>query len=198
MITTLLLDVDGVLLIGDPWHKELAATHGITDEMLAVFFRNSFQPCLTGQADLKEELAAYLTRWGWPSSVDEFIDYWFCHYTLNEELLQSVRQLREQGVRCYLATQQERYRTDYLLRTLNFAHLFDGCFSSVDIGYMKSDQRFFATVLRKLDECAPAEMLFWDDHAGNVAVAREMGIQAEVYSDFASFVAKMQDYGRFL
>lgn len=194
MITTMLFDVDGVLLIGEPWNKDLARAYGITDEMLAPFFSSSFPACLIGKADLKEELATYLPRWGWPLSVDDFTDYWFRHHTIDKTLLQHIQQLRQSGIKCYLATQQERYRTDYILHDLGFAAQFDGAFSSVDIGYMKNKPQFFEAVLHKLDGCQLSEVLFWDDNTGNVATARGVGIQAEVYSDFASFLLAMRRY----
>jgi putative hydrolase of the HAD superfamily len=196
MITTILFDVDGVLLIGEPWYKDLASVYGITNEMHGSFFKDSFQPCLVGQADLKEALTPYLTRWGWPHSVEDFIDYWFRHHTIHEELLQYIQQLRKRGLKCYLATQQERYRTNYILHNLGFTHLFDGVFSSADVGSMKSDPLFFETVLREIGTCQPEEVLFWDDSAGNVATARSLGIQAEVYRDFASFALTMREYAK--
>jgi putative hydrolase of the HAD superfamily len=194
MITTVLFDVDGVLLVGEPWHKDLASVYSITDEMLAAFFRDSFQACLVGKADLKEALAPYLPRWGWPHSIEDFIDYWFSHHTVHEELLHSIQQLRQRGLKCYLATQQERYRTNYILHDLGFTHLFDGVFSSVNIGYMKSNPLFFETVLREIGTCQPEDVLFWDDSAGNVATARSLGIQAEVYRNFASFALTIHEY----
>lgn len=194
MIKILLFDVDGVLLVGEPWHKDLAQTYHITNEMLAPFFRGPFQACLLGKADLKEELATYLPGWGWSRSVDDFIDYWFRRHTRDEKLLQTIQQLRQSGIPCYLATQQERYRTAYILQELGFSQLFDGMFSSAHIGYMKNQPQFFETLLRELDRRQPAEMLFWDDSAGNVATAKSVGIQAEVYSNFASFLLTMRNY----
>lgn len=195
MITTLLFDVDGVLLVGDPWNQDLASAYGITNEMLASFFKNAFPACLVGKADLKEELAVYLPRWGWSQTTEDFIDYWFCHHTRNEELLQAIQRLRQNGLKCYLATQQERYRTAYILHELGFAQLFDGIFSSADIGYMKSERHFFETVLRELADCQPGEALFCDDSAQNVATAQSAGLQAEIYRDVAGFLTTLRAYG---
>lgn len=194
MITTMLFDIDGVIITGELWSKKLARTHGIHEEVLAPFFQGPFQACLIGQADLKEELARYLPRWGWTQSVEAFLDYWFRQeHTINEQLLQVVQQLRQRGIKCYLATQQERYRTTYFLREMSFPQQFDGMFSSVDLGYMKNNPAFFETVLRKIDCSCPDEVLFWDDTPANVATARSVGMRAEVYSDFVSFLLKIQE-----
>lgn len=195
MIKTLLFDVDGVIVTGEPWGQELARSYGITEEMRRPFFREAFQPCLVGKADLKEVLAPYLAQWGWPHSIETFLDYWFCRErTVDEQLLQAVQRLRQRGIPCYIATQQERYRTAYIQNEMGLASLFDGMFSSVDLGTMKSDPAFFATILRELDGDRAEEVLFWDDTSRNVATAQSVGIQAELYSNFADFARKMQKY----
>lgn len=193
MITTLLFDVDGVLAIGEPWDKDLASTYGITREMTTPFFQGPFQACLVGKADLKEVLAAYLPRWGWSLPVEAFVDYWFCRYELDMQLLATVQQLREHGIKCYLATQQERYRTAYLLGEMGFAPRFDGMFSSAEIGSMKSEPRFFTSILDALDGCQTSDVLFWDDTPANVVTAQRVGIQAEVYRSFPHFLAKTRE-----
>lgn len=193
MIKTMLFDVDGVLLVGEHWSKDLAHAHGITEEMLAPFFQGPFQACLLGQTDLKDELARYLPQCGWSQSVEPFIEYWFQRYTINEELLQHIQQLRENGIKCYLATQQERYRTDYILHTIGFASQFDGIFSSAHLGYLKTNPRFFEALLRELDEKQPAQVLFWDDSPANVATASSVGIRAEIYRDFTNFSLRMRE-----
>ncbi len=196
MIKTLLFDVDGVIVTGEPWGKELAQNYGITEEMRRPFFRDAFQPCLIGQADLKEALAPYLVQWNWPHSPEAFLDYWFCRErTIDARLIQVVQQLRQRGITCYIATQQERYRTAYLQHEMGLVDVFDGMFSSVDLGCMKSEAAFFASILRELDGYQAEEMLFWDDTPINVATAQSVGIQAELYNNFAGFVHTMQTYG---
>lgn len=196
MLKTLLFDVDGVLVIGEHWHKALERTHGITSDQLTPFFRGPFQACLVGKADLKVELASFLPCVGWPYSVDAFIDYWFRQdaLTLNDPLLQIIQPVRQSGIKCYLATQQERYRTNYILREMGFSALFDGMFSSVDAGYMKNDPRFFANIITTLDDCPAENILFWDDTPVNVDTARRTGMVAEIYTGFADFQAKTRSF----
>jgi len=38
-------------------------------------FKNEFQPCLVGEADLKEQINPYLEKWGWKKSVDDFLEH---------------------------------------------------------------------------------------------------------------------------
>ncbi|MDQ2906020.1 MAG: HAD-IA family hydrolase [Ktedonobacteraceae bacterium] len=192
MIRIVLFDVDGVLANGEPFSKRLARDYEITLDMTAPFFQGPFTACLTGNADLKQELASYLHQWGWPHSVDAFADYWFSsEHAIDEPLVNLVQRLRQQGTRCYLATNQERYRTEYILTHMGFAAKFDGMFSSAHVGHTKHTTAFFEHVLRELGDVQPQEVLFWDDTPAIVATARQAGLHAEVYHNFADFEEKM-------
>jgi putative hydrolase of the HAD superfamily len=195
VIKVILFDVDGVLSIGEPFSQRLARDYGITREMTSAFFQGRFSECLIGKADLKEELARCIHEWGWRDSVDEFVDYWFrCEHNINEPLVQAIQQLRRQGIRCYIATNQEKYRTAYILDQMGFADQFDGIFSSAHVGCLKHDAAFFMYVLQQLHDVEAHNILFWDDNPGNVATARAVGIQAELYCDLDDFEQKISRY----
>jgi len=195
LIKVVLFDVDGVLANGEPFSRHLERDYGITQQRVGAFFGGSFQQCLVGNADLKQELVQHIQQWGWQGSVDEFVDYWFrSEHCINEPLVQAVQQMRQRGLRCYLATDQEKYRTAYILDHMGFANAFDGIFSSAHVGYTKRDPRFFEHILQTLHPVKATEILFWDDTPAKVEVARSAGIQAEMYHDFTSFTEKMSHY----
>lgn len=195
VIRVMLFDVDGVIANGELFSQHLARDYGITSEMTAPFFRSRFMECLVGRADLKQELSDQLPQWGWQGTTEEFMSYWFrCEHSMNEALLAAVALLRQQGIRCYLATNQEHYRTIYILEQMGCADLFEGMFSSAHIGYLKHELAFFEQVLRQLDGVKANEILFWDDSPGNVATAQAVGLQAELYQDFAHFEKQVQCY----
>lgn len=194
MVTTILCDVDGVLAIGEPFGARLARELQVGADATAPFFRGRFLDCLVGQADLKEEIAGYLPAWGWRRSVDDFLEYWFSsEHVINAPLVALLQSYRQQGLRCYLATNQERYRTEYILERKGFAQQFDGAFSSCHVGCMKHDPAFFSQVLERLGVSAQA-VLFWDDSPGNVATAQTAGLHAERYSSVADFAQTMRQY----
>ena len=149
-----------------------------------------FQECLVGRADLREVLPPFLERWGWPHSLDDYIERWFEEEReVDERLVTVVGLVRRAGVPVYMATNQERHRLEFMRTTMGFDGIFDEVFCSALLGTKKPEREFFTSITAALG--VPAEgILFWDDSSAHVAGARLAGWQAEVYSDFDAFVNK--------
>lgn len=196
MITTLILDADGVLINGDKFADVLTRDFRIDKEKEKEFFSTHFQDCLVGKADLKESIAPYLSSFGWTGTADAFLEYWFkAEHSINEELMKYVQKLRLSGMRVVLATNQEKYRTQYMLDHMGFSGMFDKIYSSAHLGLKKPAIEFFAHVVEDMD-AKKGEVLFWDDDQRNIEGASEYGIQAEFYTDYAAFQGIMsQKYG---
>jgi putative hydrolase of the HAD superfamily len=196
MITTLILDADGVLINGERFADVRARELQVNPEKEREFFTTIFQQCLVGKADLKEAIAPYLPAFGWKGTVDEFLDYWFkAEHSLNKDLMQQVQKLRNAGIIVALATNQEKYRTQYMLDHMGFKDAFDKIYSSAHLGLKKPAIEFFAKVIGDLG-VEKEEVLFWDDDQQNIDGAKEYGIHAEFYSDYDSFLAVMEEnYG---
>jgi putative hydrolase of the HAD superfamily len=189
-IKAMLFDVDGVLLNG-----RLEKDYGISEEIVQPFFLGPFPAALSGEADLKEIISPYLKQWGWQGNVDEFLDYWFqAEHIIDEALVEYIQRLRAQGIKCYLATNQERYRTTYILEKIGFKDFFDGIFVSNELGVRKPDVSFFAKAYEVLLPVEKEAVLFWDDLVENIEAAQSFGIAAETYTDFQDFKQKMKTY----
>ncbi len=193
MIKALLFDADGVLLNGEYWSKHLARDYNVPYDKIEPFFLHEFKDCLEGKVDLKEAIAPYIPKWGWKGSVDELLDYWFkSEHVLDEPLVEYVQGLRSRGIKCYVATNQEKYRAQYMLEKMGFAESFDGVFASCNLGHQKPSKEFFAAVHDKLHDYKLSELLFWDDSEKFVEAARQVGLNAEVYTGFDEFKKKMK------
>ncbi|TXG77927.1 HAD family hydrolase [Candidatus Dojkabacteria bacterium] len=193
MIKYLLLDADGVI-INPPYmfSTKLAKEYGITLEMTSDFFTGIFVECIEGRADLKEVLPPYLKEWGWSKTVEDFIDYWFqSEHDIDKELVKYVQEVRSKGIKCFVATNQEKHRAEYMLNELGFTNSFDKVYASSGLGYKKPDQMFFNKILSDLGKVNKKEILFWDDTVKNVESAKMFGINAEVYSNYKDFKNKM-------
>lgn len=192
-----IFDADGVVTSSKKFAVDLEKKFGIKPEALTPFFEGPFQEALIGKADLKVIIEPYLKEWGWTGSIDSFLEFWFhSENAVNNLLAKKIMELREQGIKCYLATNQEKYRKDYMREEMNLKQLVNGIFSSSDLGCKKPDKQFFERLLKRLDpkrEIPTKEILFWDDSEENVAAAKAFGIQAYQYTDELAFVEKMQE-----
>jgi putative hydrolase of the HAD superfamily len=186
-VRALVFDVDGVLV--EPWgfanylKREYPQIAGQTQEL----FQGVFGACLVGQADLRAELPAYLAKWGWPHSPDDFLQTWFeAEREVDARLMAAIASARAKGIRCYLATNQERYRVEYIREQMNFGTLVDGIYSSAHLGIKKPEAAFFQAITSDLG-IPTAQIMFWDDSQANVDAAGAHGWQAELYTEYALF-----------
>jgi putative hydrolase of the HAD superfamily len=179
-IQAALFDVDGIVIIGRKqlFSHALAEKQGIPREVVEEFFLNNFRKCSFGKADLKEEIAPYLTKWNWQGSVDSLLKFWFeTESAKDPEVIKIISKLRSKGVKCYVATRQEKYRLKYIWENLGLKEHFDGVFSTCDIGYDKKDPEYFQYIFKEL-ELKPEEFIFFDDSQANVDNAKSLGIRA--------------------
>ncbi len=187
MTKAVLFDLDGIVMIGREiyFSHRYSQEHGIPQSEVNEFFMGTFKNCTFGTCDLKEEIAPYLPRWNWKQSVEEFMEYWFkTESTTDPAVLAHIDMLRGKGIKCYIATRQEKYRMKYLHDDIGLKHHFDGTFCTCDIGYDKSQPEFWKHVLTAL-ALPPEEIMFFDDKQVNVDAARAAGIEAYFYDSIA-------------
>lgn len=196
MIKAILFDADGVIIqTTELFSQRLNREYGISVERTRPFFSGAFQNCLIGKADLKKELVLYLAGWGWKKSVDEFMDYWFqSEHKIYEPLVEEIYTLRQRGIRCYLATNNEKYQTEYMLKIMGLLNVFDGVLSSSGLGHLKHHAKYYEQVFMQLHDVKQDEILLWDDNEKNIEMARQMGLHAELYTSFEDYREKMEAY----
>lgn len=193
----LIFDADGMIVHGDRFSSRLAREYGIPLEITAPFFKNVFPACLIGKADLRKELSKYIGQWGWNKSIDDLFRVWFdeAHNRIDMGLIPIIEESRGKGVKCYLATNNEKYRTENLVRDRGLGEWFDGVFSSADIGSKKPEQAFFEGIFRRIPE-NKEDVIFWDDDLENIEGAKAYGLTAEIYTDIDSFKKRIEEETR--
>ena len=167
--------------------------YGLTQEMTAAFFNGVFLDCLKGKADLLDVLPPYLQAWNWQESTQEFIRVWNeTEHVIDEQLMSFIRKIRGSGIRCCLATNQEKHRAAYMRTRMGFQDLFDQLFISCEIGSMKPEAEYYHAIEKQLG-CKADEILFWDDTLTHVKAAHACGWRAEQYTDFDTFMQLMEN-----
>ncbi|HLM84017.1 MAG TPA: HAD family hydrolase [Candidatus Bathyarchaeia archaeon] len=163
MKNTIIFDADEVVVKREMYFSQrLAGDFNIPEEKVMDFFRNEYRECATGKTDLKKVLEKYINVWGWEGSVDDLLKYWFEHEReIDDEMVQEIKSLRARGYTCCLATNNESYRTRYLVNEVGLGNLFDHIFSSAEIGHLKVENDFWRHVENTL-ETSLTDIIVWD------------------------------------
>ena len=188
MIKAILFDADGVVIKARTrfFSDRFAEKQGVPVSEVIPFFKNEMRLAFLNRADIRESVKAYLPRWNWKGSADDFLSYWFGEESpRNEEVLKFIDDLRSFGIKCYIATDREKYWGDYLIENVGLKNHFDGFMFSYDIGYEKHVPEYFLEVLQKLS-LNPNEVMYFDDDQKNVDVAKSVGLNAHFYVNLES------------
>jgi putative hydrolase of the HAD superfamily len=195
MKNIIIFDADEVVIKREIYFSQrLARDFGISEEDIMQFFRNEFKDCAVGKADLKEELGKYTKTWGWESSIDDLLKYWFeSERELDEEMVNEIKSLRAKGYICCLATNNEAYRTKYLAETVGLKNLFDYIFSSSEIGHLKSEDNFWKYIWDKLGVKDKENIVVWESDGKIVEKITELGMRGIFFNNAKDFRKKMEE-----
>lgn len=183
----MLFDADGVVIRSKTFGSHYAKTQGLSLEDMLPFYEGIFQDCLVGRSDLKKAIAPWLNKWNWKEGVDSFLQQWFRYeHAIDQRMVDLIRELRENAISCYLATNQEKYRTDYMRKEMGFESMFDGIFSSAEVGSKKPQKEFYEFIFQKV-AVGKDKILYIDDSVSHVQGARKAGIDAHLYTEFKPF-----------
>lgn len=165
----ILWDADGVLqrIPNDTWPLAVSVVTQVPD-------------ALTG-ADIDEErIRALVHSSGLDDRLDDVLSVWWT-FDIVQSVLALVSQIKAQGIRCFLATNQDVYRAACMRIHTPYEQVFDGAYYSCDMGVAKPSMGFFERIVSDL--AIPAQdVLFIDDQAANVACARNAGLNAEQWT----------------
>jgi putative hydrolase of the HAD superfamily len=194
MIKSILFDADGVIVQREMYFSQrFSEEFGVPLKRILPFFKQEYQRCIVGEADIKVELKKYVKEWGWEKSVDDLLDYWFLHERkIDEQMLEEIKVLRSSGVKCYLHTNNEKYRSEHLFEKVGLKKHFDGVFSSADLGFKKPQQEFWSAMYNYLDKPDKHNVLVWDNEEENVQSAKNFGFKAALYSNFNLYKRDMK------
>ena len=177
-----MFDADGVVIQSQMFSNKYAQEFNIDVSELVIFFNTDFQECLVGKSDLKTVIIPWLEKWNWSKSVDEFLDYWFmAEHNLNYDLIENIRELRKNNRICILATNQEKYRLEYMKKEMGFETIFDKIYCSNVIGFTKPSVEYYRYILNDLNE-NPSNIIFYDDRQENIESAKSLGINSYLYN----------------
>ncbi len=189
-----------MIIHGGRFSDEYSKKMNLDISVMTPFFTGPFKQCLVGKADLKEELEKVLGLWKWNGTVDELMQYWFSiGDKIYDDVYESIITLKNQGLVVCLATNQEKYRNEYLNKKLSYDSVFDHVFCSAELGYPKHSNEGLDTIFNILQEKygidTKEEIMYWDDRKENVENLNKMEFNGQQYTDFISFKTAMLSQG---
>lgn len=114
-------------------------------------------------------------------------------FVLREWVAPIVRRLKEQGLKVAILSDQTQWLNELDARD-GFFKEFDAVFNSFYLGKGKKDPEVFLEVAAALG-MKPSELVFVDDNPGNVERARSKGLNGIVFTDRASFLDQLREFG---
>jgi putative hydrolase of the HAD superfamily len=175
-IKAILFDADGIVIDSGHFSKIYTQKFNIPMKKMSPFFDGIFQDCKRGRADIRKEIEPYLEEWKWNDGVEEFLNFWFeVENNIILEGVEIIENLRKRGIKCYLVTDQEINRTNFIHDKVGLKNIFDQIYSSSEVGYLKSEPEFYQHIINDLG-LDPEEILFIDDRQRNIDLAQSLGL----------------------
>ncbi len=196
----IIYDNDGMIIHGLRFSDRYIKEFGISQDIMSPFFNGPFKKCLTGNSDIKEELKKVLELWKWKGTEDELLKYWFdSGDEIYADVYESITKLKNQGLIVCLATNQEKYRNQYLIEKFSYSRIFNEIFCSAVLGYTKHSseglEKIFQMLHEKYGVNDKEEVMYWDDREENVENLKNVGFNGQKYIDYPSFKSKINEYG---
>jgi putative hydrolase of the HAD superfamily len=184
-IKAILFDADGVLQRPTVWWREaLVPILGAADiAEVDPFLRDILDTELAhlcAPSGFDAALMETLTRWNCPGRFADTVQ------ALNsirpyDDVIEVVRVLRQAGMPCHIASNQQTGRAQHMSERLGYKALFVEQFYSCHVGFAKPDVAYFNRVVELLD-LPSLRVLFIDDRAENVEAAKRAGLAAVMYN----------------
>ena len=191
-IKAFVFDADGVLIKSDFFFSQrFSEKYKIPYEKIMPFFEKEFRDCVVWKSDLKTVILPYLKDWNWTWTLDEILQFWFENENkIEQKIIDIIKRLRNKWYKCYLATNQEKYRAEYMQNVMKIFDIFDDVFISCNIWYKKPHLEFYQTVyesiLKNLD-IRKDEILYIDDTKDNIDKAEYFGWKVYRYFEIYEF-----------
>lgn len=195
-INHLVFDMGGVLIDID-WHGQMSRLLGrdIPFEQIHALWGasqavNRFE---TGLSDLDSFANEFITEQGLSMHASDFKQ---AFHDIIIGVFPGVNALLEElqpNFTLSLLSNTNKAHWQQVQNDYDFLNYFHNPFTSIDFGIMKPEPEIYQELVRRLNT-EPASILFFDDGACNVEVAREQGLNAERVFNPADVRRVLNDY----
>lgn len=195
----ILFDYDGVLVKQTDFAGEVSRIHGLNEKRLRSFFEKHLISCLQGKQDLVELLQRELTEIGWEKdAISLFRAIYDDEVIYNTDLIDYIRTELVFKSTCYIATNQDKRRCEWIRDNNVISGLFRKIYCSSEFGTRKPEMSYFEEIYSRLSEeqgVIPKDhLLFIDDSIENLKSAELFGLNIHHYKDFEGLRRSIDDW----
>jgi epoxide hydrolase-like predicted phosphatase len=198
MIKAICFDLDGVFFTkkGMESFVESLISQGATEEAVryAVFKSNEMNAYKRGEIN-EAEYVAFLNQYiGLNLKIEQFSQQLVAGYEINQDVVNLINQLRENGYKACICSNNFETRIRELTNKFNFLQYFDTAVFSYKVGILKPNKGIFETLIKQ-SEVLPEEIAYSDDNEEKLKGALELGINAFLFENFEHFQGELKRLG---
>ena len=200
MIKLVTFDLDGVFFHRphEDFAERYAKRFGLDIEFVkdVLFNRSEIEG---GYRDLKLGKQSDYFNWEFKTlgiegkiTIEERMEILLDGYSINNEVLSFIKDLREKGRLTASVTNRYRVNTEYLEKKFHFKQYFDILVLSHEVGILKPDKEIFQILIDR-SGLKPKEIIYSDDDEKKVLGARELGINTYIFKNFNQFKQDIEE-----
>lgn len=200
-IDVILFDADGVIQYApEEWSaafaRRLAFEHADQVKRFTAEVFAAETACLSRTSGFDEALHDVLKAW---NRIDQasFVFETMLTIRPHVEVQEVIAAVRASGIKCYVASNRQTQRAEFMSNDLGYASMFDGELYSCHLGAAKPSEAYFELALNAVGADA-SSTLFIDDRPENVFSARRVGLHSFVYdgrSGVSTLKSQLRDFG---
>ncbi len=123
----------------------------------------------------------YLKKWGVDLNEKQFFDFWFKAETANQEMIDLAKELKTQGTKVFILSNNFFERAQYYRQTFpELEKIFDKIYYSWETGFVKPDKRAYKHLLTE-NNLSAQDCFYFDNSQENVDAAKELGMKAYLF-----------------
>ena len=186
-INVVFLDIGGVLL-SDGWNHRSRMEAIEKFDLAPIQFQKdhsvAFSLFENGKLTLDQYLDAVVFSTERSFTKEEFKTFMFSKSVELPHFLPWLIEWKERTkTKIFSINNEGKEFNDYRIKNFQLHRCFDGFISSCEVGFSKPDPCIFKLALGIVQE-EPQNCIYFDDRAIQVAIAKQMGINAHVHKDF--------------
>jgi putative hydrolase of the HAD superfamily len=197
-IAALFLDIGGVLLTNG-WDRgsrtRAAEKFGLDYAEMDERHHLTFDTYEEGKLTLDQYLDRVVFYQKRPFSRDEFKQFMYAQSKPYPEMIELIRALKARyGLQVAAVSNEGRELTTYRVQQFKLGSFIDFFVSSCFVHYRKPDEDMYKIAL-DIAQVRPEEIVYIDDRAMFVEVARSLGIEGIIHSSFETTRKLLDDFG---